>query len=294
MPHVPHEIKRLISRETIENAIDAPPVIGDNEPWGHLMTVVVQDHTVVTHMRVIGSGGRLAMNQRRRVETAAVLMFPGHWELHQAARQILEYASTLPRATIAVDMTGAGLYLLKTLKSMMPSLPAPVHICEVSQGARPRNPDNAQRFLNVRAQACIDAAEAFGDGKVRIDAMEVATIEQGTAQTFVEKHGVYEMTAKREMAAAGIAPTSVFDSLALGFAEGVSYVPAVVKEMTDAWVFDLDRIEHAANRGMGASSGDTLRLLAEVREYRRLQKEFAQIARNTPQTHYVGIAPCSI
>lgn len=35
-----HALK-LLSPETIEKAIDGPPAIRHDEPWGHLITVVV-------------------------------------------------------------------------------------------------------------------------------------------------------------------------------------------------------------------------------------------------------------
>lgn len=269
--------KYLLSREAIEDAMERPPVIGEREPWGHLIGVVVggsvaRPNTIATHMRIIGTGGRLATD-RRRVETMDVPLCSPTFDLEYLARRLLDYVADLANVTIAVDPLGLGTYFLKLLNELAPGTRTAV----AGFGGVPTRQDSAARFATRRAQAYVHTAEGLRDGVVRINHMQDTLVKQGSNQAYsLDAQGRYHMGADSH----GGVPrgrVDMFDTLAMAFLDDVGYAPAAVQATTDNKTQKLARIEQDALRGIGASSGDTLRLVAEVAEYRRLKADFDNI-----------------
>lgn len=282
-------IKYLLSREAIESAVEGPPVIHASEQWGHFIGVVVgadlqRTYTVATHMVMSGHGDRLAFGARRRVETVGTPLFSDSKDLAAMAQQLMGYAKTLPNVTITVDETGLGLTFLSILQQLAKELPQPARRLRCTgalYGGKVKDPAYARRFVTPRAQAYVHTAEAFKDGAVRLDNMPCTMIKQGSEIPYdFDDHGRFRVD--RSGARPPADATGVWDTVAMAFLAGVDFLPAASEPQVPvpgAIALDLDRIAQDALRGIGASSGDTLRLVAEVREYRELQAQFADIER---------------
>lgn len=93
----------LLGRGAIERRIDAPRVIGENEPYGNLLLVDVgagmyRDKTVAVHARVIGFGGPEALEPRRMDVMDIPIYSPGlDWT--EAAGRVCAHDRGMTEAT---------------------------------------------------------------------------------------------------------------------------------------------------------------------------------------------------
>lgn len=270
----------LLQRETIEHVIDGPPVINHSEAWGHLITVVVAGgprgaHTIATHMIVSGSGDRLSKD-RRRVEMIGIPLYTTSSAWITLASTVARYIEGLPNVTVAIENKGNGTEFRHRLSKLAPT----ARCVSIQWGDVPVCPAYAARFSNARAQAYVHAAEAIKDRAIRLtSAMADTILCQGSDLAYTFDHrGAYRLESEIEQYIAGIDQPAVWDSIAMAYVEGLDYLPAIEQtSAADAWGLDLERIGKDAERGIGASSGDTLRLLTEVLELRKLKAEFAAV-----------------
>ncbi|QSL90510.1 Hint domain-containing homing endonuclease [Pseudomonas atacamensis] len=221
--------KYLLSRVAIERVIDGPNVILPGEAFGHLLIIDVaagvgRDKTVVTHLRVIGNGDRMAPD-RRRIEVVDIPVYTNTEDWTPICVQVLEYAARLSNAAAIVDTSGMGEQFLKRLVELDHGN---LHAKGVLWGGQPFSNEYRQRFINQRAQATVHLAEAVKDGVVRfIPKYKKDLLDQGSRLPYyLDGLGRYHVASKKDMAAENLPSPDLLDTLAMAFLEDADYVPA--------------------------------------------------------------------
>lgn len=216
--------KYLLTREEIEKAIVGPPVIRHDEPWGHMLAVVVAAGvgrycTVVTHLLVAGEGNRTHAN-RRRVEEVGVPVYSDSENWESLVRQLVDYAAGLPNVTITIDTAAMGLQFLKRVQELAPAL----SVRGVQFGGEIRQ---AKRFHTRRAQAYVETAEAIQDGAVRLcSAMGDTMIRQAREIPYwFDESGLYHIPRYMELCTRPAGAPDLWDTVAMAFLDGVSFTP---------------------------------------------------------------------
>lgn len=217
----------LLGRNVVERVIDAPYVIGDDEPYGNVFVIdvgagVYRDKTVGSHFRVIGSGDRIDPDPRR-ADLVDVPVFTNSLDWDGAARLTVDYVSRLSNCTVIVDVGGQGVQFAKRLEKL--GLGNVIHSNWGNPCFKKRN---KERFANLRAQACVHAAEAIKDGRMSIvGRYRNDLISQATRiPFFFDERARWKIMSKEDMAKEGIPSPDLFDTIAMLFLESAHYIVA--------------------------------------------------------------------
>lgn len=217
----------LIGRKALEAAVGAKTVIGPDEPYGHLLVIDVgagvhRDRTVVTHMKVVGYGDRLDPDPRR-IDVVDVPIYSNSLDWPAVARQATDYALNLSNCTVLVDIGGQGVQFAK----MMENFGCP-NVIHVNWGHYNFKNRLKERFRNQRAQCSVHAVEAVKDGRLTLrDIHRKDLLDQGARIPYhIDEMGRWCIMKKEDMKKLGLQSPDYWDTICMGFLEGVSYIQA--------------------------------------------------------------------
>lgn len=221
--------KYLIGRGAIQKRIDGPPVISESDAYGHVLIIDVaagvhRDRTVATHLLVYGDGDRVEYAiAPRRVQVVKVPIYTNALDWTPVARMATDYAATLSNCTVVVDCGGQGVQFAKRMEEF--GCP---NVIKVNWGKKPFKKRNSERFFNLRAQACVHAAEAVKDGRAKFTRdHEADLLDQGSRIPFyIDERGLWHIMRKEDMAKEGIPSPDFWDTICMAFLEGVHYIQA--------------------------------------------------------------------
>jgi len=219
----------LVTHTEMRTALSRGPVIDDAEDWGELVTVMVgagslHRHTVATHMKVIGTGGR-SMPGRRRIEIVDTPIYSTSHDVVMLVDRLLAYLALLSQPTVVIETSGMGAEFCMLLKAAMP---AGVRVLAGRWGEHPVDRANEARFYTKRAQATIHSLEAIRDGAARLGGKHPnVLLEQATRLPwYIDENGRYHV-ASGLVAPSKDAPTpDLLDTVAMAFLEGVDFWPS--------------------------------------------------------------------
>ncbi|MEC7118539.1 MAG: Hint domain-containing homing endonuclease [Pseudomonadota bacterium] len=216
----------LITKSGIEPCFERKRIIEDSEYYGLFISVdvaagVYRDSSVIMVSRVIGKGDftdEANGQQARRVEVIEVPVFSKTISPVELVQRIVEVYNRYARqARILLDIGGMGGAVSSLLKG------AEVDFYEVSWGGRPFNKSDKRRFYNLRALACVGAARAMREGRVKF----LCQPDLRFKNTFIEQssripysfddYARYRITPKEKMADLGLKSPDLFDTLAFMF-----------------------------------------------------------------------------
>lgn len=219
--------KYLLSRTALERAIRQPSPLDPSAPYGHLVIVDVsaaqhRDRTVALHMKVQGTGDRMAPDPRR-VELQDVPVYTNALDWTPSARLIADYVLALSNCVVLVDCHGMGSQFARRLEEF-----GVRNVVDVTWGNRPFNAEYEKRFFNQRAQCNVHLKEAIEDGRVKlIRKHEADLLDQGSRIPFgFDEHGRWRIAKKADMAKEGLPSPDLWDCVAMGFLEDAIYIPA--------------------------------------------------------------------
>ncbi len=225
--------KYLLGRSAIERLIigRANPklrsCIEETDPWGHMIIIdvgagVYRDKTVVTHVRVIGSGTRTDADPRR-VEVVDIPIFSNSLDWQQVAGRVFDYGSRLSNCTYVVDIGGMGVQFAKLLESAGAG-----NVIHSQWGNPCFKKANQKRFFNLRAQCSVHAAEAVQDGRITfIEKHKKDLLDQGARIPFFFDEKVrFHIVPKEKMAEEGLKSPDLWDTICMAFLEGAHYIQA--------------------------------------------------------------------
>lgn len=217
--------KYLLGTSLIERVIDAPTVIDPSESFGHLFIVdvaagVYRDKTVGSHFRVIGHGDRTELDPRR-LDMVDVPVFTNALDWDGAARKVVDYVSQLSNCTVIVDVGGQGVQFAKKLEKL--GLGNVIHS---NWGVPCFKKKNKERFVNLRAQCSVHAAEAVKDGRITLSGKyRKELLDQGSRiPFFFDEKARWKIMSKEDMATEGIRSPDLWDTVCMAFLEGATYI----------------------------------------------------------------------
>jgi hypothetical protein len=217
--------KYLLSRRIIENRINATATIGDEEPYGNLLIIdvaagVYRDKTVATHVRVIGNGDRMD-DDPRRVDVMGIPIFTNRLDWQDVAGMAFQYAMTLSNCTIIVDTGGQGVQFARLLERMG----AP-NVIRSNWGKPCFKLAYKDKFINLRAQSSVMAAQAVQDGRITFTSEhQKDLLDQGSRiPFFFDEKGRWHIVSKEDMKGDGIPSPDLWDTICMAFLEGAHYV----------------------------------------------------------------------
>lgn len=216
----------LITKSGIEPCFERKRIIEDSEYYGLFISVdvaagVYRDSSVIMVSRVIGKGDftdEANGQQARRVEVIEIPVFSKTISPVELVQRIVEVHNRYARqARILLDIGGMGGAVSSLLKG------AEVDFYEVSWGNRPWSKSDKRRFFNLRALACVGAARAMREGRVKF----LCKPDLRFKNTFIEQssripysfddYARYRITPKEKMADLGLKSPDLFDTLAFMF-----------------------------------------------------------------------------
>ena len=217
----------LIGRKALEAVVGAPPSIGEDEPYGHVLVVDVgagvhRDKTVVTHMKVVGNGDRLDPDPRR-VDVVDVPIYSNSLDWPDVARQATDYALGLSNCTVLVDVGGQGVQFAKMMENF--GCPNVIHVNWGNYNFKKRLKD---RFFNQRAQCSVQAVEAVKDGRLTLrDIHRKDLLDQGSRIPYhIDELGRWHIMKKEDMKKIGLPSPDYWDTICMVFLEDASYMVA--------------------------------------------------------------------
>jgi hypothetical protein len=239
--------KYLLGRSVIEKRIDTGPVIAPGLEYGHMLIVdvaagVFRDKTVCTHVHVWGSGDRMDA-EPRHVDVIDIPVFSNALDWGPVARMVKDYADRLSNVTIVVDVGGQGVQFAKRLEEL-----GCTNVVGINWGMLCFKRRNKERFVNLRAQCSVHAAEAVKDGRISFtDQYKKELLDQGSRIPFTfDDRARWKIESKENMAAEGIPSPDLWDTVCMAFLEGVHYLPADGITIADASASSLDEVRKAA------------------------------------------------
>ncbi len=242
----------LLGRGMIERRIVGPDcrrVIEDTEAYGHLIVIdvgagVYRDKTVVTHVRVIGSGTRIDADPRR-MDVIGIPVFSNSLDWQDVAGRAFDYGQQLSNVTYIVDIGGQGVQFAKILEK----LGAP-NVIHCNWGNPCFKKKNLERFYNLRAQCSVHAAEAVKDGRVTFtDQYLKDLLDQGSRiPFFFDEKARYHILPKEKMAEEGLPSPDLWDTVCMAFLEKAHYIQA----QSEVSVSSSDRRANAKARAKAA------------------------------------------
>lgn len=216
----------LITKSGIEPCFERKRIIEDGEYYGLFISVdvaagVYRDSSVIMVSRVIGKGDftdDANGQQARRVEVIEIPVFSKTISPVELVQRIVEVHNKYARQSrILLDIGGMGGAVSSLLKG------AEVDFYEVSWGGRPWSKSDKRRFFNLRALACVGAARAMREGRVKF----LCKPDLRFKNTFIEQssripysfddYARYRITPKEKMADLGLKSPDLFDTLAFMF-----------------------------------------------------------------------------
>lgn len=218
--------KYLLSRTHVERRIGVAPVIRADEPYGNLLIIdvaagVYRDKTVCTHVRVTGYGDRLDP-QPRRVDVVDIPVFDNTLDWGEVAGRVRDLALHISNVTVLVDVGGQGEQFAKMLRKL--DVP---NVISVNWGKRCFMTRYKDRFINLRAQCSVHAAEAVKDGRITfIDKHKKELIDQGSRiPFFFGDKGEWHIMSKQDMFKDENIPSpDLWDTICMAFLEDAHYI----------------------------------------------------------------------
>lgn len=215
----------LLSRKQLETCINAPLVIGDNEPWGWVLSVDVaagegRDFSVVTLARVIGQPADRF--NPRRVDIMDIPIYSNTTDIPKLAGEIFQLASEIPFCTVAVDSHGMGIGVYQLLQQY-----GVQNLIKVQWGKPCWKKEMADAFTNLRSQCIVTTARAIKNGMLSYPQKNKKEfLDQGSRLPYsFDGIGRYKIASKDEMKDQGIKSPDLFDTICHLFMLGVYYVP---------------------------------------------------------------------
>jgi len=219
--------KYLLGRSAIEKRINAGPIIRDSEAYGHMLLIdvaagVLRDKTVVTHVKVSGDGDRTSYDPRR-IEVIDIPVFSNALDWTPVARLALDYAAQLSNCTIIVDTGGQGFQFQRKLEEL-----GAANVIGVNWGVPCFKKEYKGRFINLRAQCSVHAAEAVKDGRITFTPKyKKELLDQGSRiPYYFDDRARWKIAGKDEMAADGIKSPDLWDTICMAFLEPARYIQA--------------------------------------------------------------------
>lgn len=217
--------KYLLGKAAIEKRIGAPWVVEPDMPFGNVLVVdvaagVYRDKTVCSHFRVTGNGSR-GDADARRADLVAVPVFTNSLDWQGVARQVIDYAATLSNCTIVVDVGGQGVQFARMLENGGAG-----NVIHCNWGNPCFRKKNKERFVNLRAQCSVHAAEAVKDGRLSLSpAYKKELLDQGSRiPFFFDDRTRWKIMSKEDMLAEGIKSPDLWDTVCMVFLEMATYI----------------------------------------------------------------------
>lgn len=226
--------KYLLSRGMIDRRVNAPRTIEADEPFGNLLIIdvaagVYRDKTVALHAKVRGYGDRLDADPRR-MDVIDIPVFSNSLDWQEVAGRVRDVALQLSNCTVLVDAGGQGIQFAK----MLTKLDVP-NVVKVYWGNPCFLKRNKQRFINLRAQCSVHAADAVKDGRITFpDKYKKELLDQGSRIPFYfGDKGEWHIMSKVDMAKEGIPSPDLWDTVCMAFLEDARYITDESSEAPD-------------------------------------------------------------
>lgn len=217
----------MMNRKVTDAMYKRGRIIGDDEPFGYLLTVDVaggeglRDSSAIVKIRVIGSGS--IDPDARRVEVVEIPVLSNRIKANALASYVEDESRDIQNVTLVVDAPGVGLGVCQTLedKSLM--------VQRVWWGKPCFQSMNKNMYLNKRAQAMHCAARAAKEGRLSVLTHEYDTILKGQASRIPKKFngsGRIVVPSKGDAEWDGLGSPDLWDAICFAFLEEVDYVPS--------------------------------------------------------------------
>lgn len=243
----------LLGRSQVDAALAMRRAIPDGAAWGWVVSVDVatgglRDKSVVVVAKVFGWGLHHQADARR-VHIHSVPLCSNAIEPKQLAGEVRAIASTLPGATVLVDVGGVGVSVYQSLRD------DGVNVTKVRWGDPPWKKELRAGYFNQRALAMVCAAEAMKHGHMsfnpkwtRDSRIRGELIDQASRIPYhFDEKGRYTIYPKHSKEWEGLPSPDIFDAVSFLFLDTAEYVAAVVSGGEDA------SQAHAIDAGLDAA-----------------------------------------
>lgn len=244
--------KYLLGRSVIERRINAEPTIKAGETWGHVIIIdvaagVYRDKTVALHVKMVGNGDRLDSDPRK-IDVVDIPVFSNELDWVNVVGRVIDYSLLLSNVTFVVDVGGQGVQFAKMLENA-----GAANVIKVNWGVPNFKKRYKERFYNQRAQCSVHAKEAVQDGRITfIEKHRKELLDQGSRiPYFFDEKSRYHIVPKEQMKLDGIPSPDLWDTVCMGYLEGVNYIQADDASM----IVSGDRKEKARGKALDALEG---------------------------------------
>lgn len=216
----------LVSRGEIQRRIAQPPVVTDDDAWGHMLIIdvaagVYRDKTVVHHAKMYGDGDRMDP-EPRRVDFVDIPTYSNALDWTDIVGRVITFAERLSNVTYVVDIGGQGEQFARLLERRGIS-----SIVRVQWGNPCFLKKNQARFFNQRAQCSVHAADAVKDGRVTFSKKyEKDLLDQGSRipYHFDEKVRYHIMPKEKMREDLGLTSPDLWDTVCMAFLDNAHYM----------------------------------------------------------------------
>ncbi|HDS1207835.1 MULTISPECIES: terminase [Shewanella] len=206
----------LISSDQMRKAAVAKPRLAAD--WGWVMTVDVgngRDSSVINIGRVSGD------REQRKVVKEEVIEFPGTIEPVALAYRIINIVNSdkYPNISVVIDGDGIGAATATLVEN------AGIPVQRIRWGLPPFSKSDRRLYVNLRAFAHIQAANAIKSGRMRIDGSAKTRAQGSRLPWLIDEMGRWKIVSKEVMREKmGIKSPDIMDTYCFFFL--ASYVPA--------------------------------------------------------------------
>lgn len=220
--------KHMMSLRVANALYEKGRIIREDEPYGWAVSSDIasgeglRDKTAVVIARVIGYGDYGP--DARRVEVVVIPLFTNNIRSNSVAPYIIEEGRELSNVTYIVDSGGLGINVCQDVED------ADKILLRVNWGIPCWQKKNKERYLNLRAQAMHQAAQAAKQGRLSImtlDHKRTMTSQSSRIPKEFTGHGSrITVPPKGSPQWEGLGSPDLWDAVCFLFLENFQYIPA--------------------------------------------------------------------
>ena len=218
-----HRDGYLMGREAAEKCINRVVIDPAVDEYGVMVLCDVgageyRDKSVAVVALVSGHGsyGEIA----RRVQVIDVPIMSNTRDLQDFSRGVFRLQADLESPSVLVDAGGMGVAVVQSLESHG------IDVQRVKWGSPCFRKSNRERFINLRAQAMVDASKAaaqgrlgIADGRWRRDLLD----QMSRVPFSFDERARYAIAKKDDMRRQGLPSPDLWDAICFAFLEGATY-----------------------------------------------------------------------